>query len=340
MRKYLLTMFLSCITLLVHAQMSDTQVAQYIQQEMRAGTTQSQIAVSLMERGVKMEQIQRVREQYEKGGANGKSESKEKEPKAEDADRARKNNGSFRADANGKALYTQMVNPQSDEDMAKRQKVQITDSVTNTIRGKVVFGRDIFNKPALSFEPNMNIVTPAHYVIGAGDQVIVDVYGASQRTDALTVSPDGAITIAGYGPVQIAGLTVSAAEAKVKRLYGERYSSSQIRLTVGQTRTIMVNIMGEVVAPGTYTLSAFATVFHALYMAGGVNSIGTLRNVKVFRGGRQITTVDIYDYILNGKLTGNVRLADNDVIMVGPYDCIVDITGFVKRPMAEAPDGV
>ena len=334
MRKYLLTMFLSCITLLVHAQMSDTQVAQYIQQEMRAGTTQSQIAVSLMERGVKMEQIQRVREQYEKGGANGKSESKEKEPKAEDADRARKNNGSFRADANGKALYTQMVNPQSDEDMAKRQKVQITDSVTNTIRGKVVFGRDIFNKPALSFEPNMNIVTPAHYVIGAGDQVIVDVYGASQRTDALTVSPDGAITIAGYGPVQIAGLTVSAAEAKVKRLYGERYSSSQIRLTVGQTRTIMVNIMGEVVAPGTYTLSAFATVFHALYMAGGVNSIGTLRNVKVFRGGRQITTVDIYDYILNGKLTGNVRLADNDVIMVGPYDCIVDITGFVKRPMA------
>ena len=317
-------MFLSCITLLVHAQMSDTQVAQYIQQEMRAGTTQSQIAVSLMERGVKMEQIQRVREQYEKGGANGKSESKEKEPKAEDADRARKNNGSFRADANGKALYTQMVNPQSDEDMAKRQKVQITDSVTNTIRGKVVFGRDIFNKPALSFEPNMNIVTPAHYVIGAGDQVIVDVYGASQRTDALTVSPDGAITIAGYGPVQIAGLTVSAAEAKVKRLYGERYSSSQIRLTVGQTRTIMVNIMGEVVAPGTYTLSAL----------GGVNSIGTLRNVKVFRNGRQITTVDIYDYILNGKLTGNVRLADNDVIMVGPYDCIVDITGFVKRPMA------
>ena len=150
MRKYLLMLFLLCSTMLVRAQMSDTQVAQYIQQEMRAGTTQSQIAVSLMERGVKMEQIQRVREQYEK--ANGNSGQKEKEPKAEDADRARKNNGAYRADANGKALYTQMVNPQSDEDMAKRQKVQITDSVTNTIRGKVVFGRDIFNKPALSFE--------------------------------------------------------------------------------------------------------------------------------------------------------------------------------------------
>ena len=195
MRKYLLMLFLLCSTMLVRAQMSDTQVAQYIQQEMRAGTTQSQIAVSLMERGVKMEQIQRVREQYEK--ANGNSGQKEKEPKAEDADRARKNNGAYRADANGKALYTQMVNPPSDEDLAKRQKIQLSDSVINTIRGKVVFGRDIFNKPALSFEPNMNIVTPPHYVIGAGDQVIVDVYGASQRTDALTVSPDGAITIAG-----------------------------------------------------------------------------------------------------------------------------------------------
>ena len=327
MRKYLLMLFLLCSTMLVRAQMSDTQVAQYIQQEMRAGTTQSQIAVSLMERGVKMEQIQRVRAQYE-------NSSSENEPKAEDTERGRKNNGAYRADDNGKALYTQMVNPQSDEDLSKRQKVQIKDSLVNTIRGKVVFGRDIFNKPALSFEPNMNIVTPANYVIGAGDQVIVDVYGASQRTDALTVSPDGAITIAGYGPVQIAGLTVSEAQAKVKHLYGERYSSSEIRLTIGQTRTITINIMGEVVVPGTYTLSAFATVFHALYMAGGVNSLGTLRNVKVFRGGRQVASVDLYDYILNGKLTGNVRLADNDVIMVGPYDCIVDIQGFVKRPMA------
>ena len=107
-----------------------------------------------------------------------------------------------------------------------------------------------------------------------------------------------------------------------------------MKTSVSSTRSIHVNVMGEVAAPGTYTLSAFASVFHALYIAGGVNGVGTLRNIKVYRDGRQLTVVDVYDYILNGRLTGNIRLADNDVIVVGPYDCIVDIAGNVKRPMA------
>ena len=132
---------------------------------------------------------------------------------------------------------------------------------------------------------------------------------------------------------KVSGLTVAQANARLRSTLGSRYSSSKVRLTVGQTRTIMVNVMGEVKTPGTYTLSAFATVFHALYMAGGTNEIGTLRNIKVYRNNRLVTVVDIYDYILNGKLTGNVRLADNDVIVVGPYDCLVNITGKVKRPM-------
>lgn len=133
--------------------------------------------------------------------------------------------------------------------------------------------------------------------------------------------------------MQVSGLTVSQANAKLRSTLGSRYSSSQIKLTVGETRSIMVNVMGEVKAPGTYTLSAFATVFHALYMAGGTNDLGTLRNIKVYRNNRLVSVVDIYDYMLNGKLTGNVRLADNDVIVVGPYDCLVNITGKVKRPM-------
>ena len=168
----------------------------------------------------------------------------------------------------------------------------------------------------------MNIATPQNYRLGPGDAVFIDIYGASQRTIESTVSPDGTVTIEGFGPVQMSGMTVSQANAQLRSTLGARYSSSQIRLTVGQTRTIMVNVMGEVKAPGTYTLSAFATVFHALYMAGGINDLGTLRNIKVFRNNRLVSTVDIYDYILNGKLTGNVRLAENDVIVVGPYDCL------------------
>ena len=163
--------------------------------------------------------------------------------------------------------------------------------------------------------------------------MIIDVYGASQKSEQLTVSPDGDITIEGFGPVQVSGLTVAQANARLRSTLGSRYSSSRVRLTVGQTRTIMVNVMGEVKAPGTYTLSAFASVFHALYMAGGINDLGTLRNIKVYRNNKLVTTVDIYDYILNGKLTGNIRLADNDVIVVGAYDCLVNITGKVKRPM-------
>ena len=202
----------------------------------------------------------------------------------------------------------------------------------NQKRSKV-FGRDIFNNKDLSFEPNMNIATPQNYRLGPGDAVIIDIYGASQKTIESTVSPDGEVTIEGYGPVSVSGLTVAQANARLRNTVGSRYRSSRIKLTVGQTKTIMVNVMGEVKIPGTYTLSAFATVFHALYMAGGTNDLGTLRNIKVYRHNKLVTVVDIYDYILNGKLTGNVRLADNDVIVVGPYDCLVTIAGKVKRPM-------
>ena len=179
----------------------------------------------------------------------------------------------------------------------------------------------------------MNIATPQNYRLGPGDAVHIDIYGASQKSEQTTVSPDGDVIIEGFGPVQVSGLTVAEANARLRSTLGARYSSSRVRLTVGQTRTIMVNVMGEVKQPGTYTLSAFASVFHALYMAGGINDLGTLRNIKVYRQNKLVTVVDIYDYILNGKLTGNVRLADNDVVVVGAYDCLVNLTGKVKRPM-------
>ena len=280
-----------------------------------------------------------MRSQYEKMNGTSAVRSSGSTTDQLTADsRMRESNGAVRVDAEGNELYVQKVGSSSDEDLEgtatdTRQKVYIPDSV-NTINGKRVFGRDIFNNKALSFEPNMNIATPTSYIVGPGDKVFVDVYGGSQKSEQMEVGPDGSIVVTGYGPIHIAGLSVAAANAKIKQTLGKRYSSSKIRMTLGQTRTIMVNVMGEVMAPGTYTLSAFASVFHALYMAGGVNSLGTLRDIKVFRGGRQIASVDIYDYILNGKLSGNIRLAENDVIMVGPYQNIVDVAGNVKRPMA------
>lgn len=179
----------------------------------------------------------------------------------------------------------------------------------------------------------MNIATPQNYKLGPGDAVIIDIYGASQKTVETTVSPDGEIVVEGFGPIQVSGLSVAQANARIRSRLGARYQSSRIKISLGQTRTITVNVMGEVKTPGTYTLSAFASVFHALYMAGGTNDIGTLRNIKIYRNNRLVSVCDIYDYILNGKMTGNVRLADGDVIIVGPYDCLVNIRGKVKRPM-------
>ena len=179
----------------------------------------------------------------------------------------------------------------------------------------------------------MNIATPSDYLLGPGDAVFVDVWGASQKQFESTVSPEGFINIEGYGPVNVSGLTVAQANQRLRNTLGSRFGGSQVKLTVGQTKTITVNVMGEVKAPGTYTVSAFATVFHALYMAGGVNDIGTLRSIKVLRKGRLVSTVDIYDYILNGKLSGNIRLTSDDVIYVDTYDCLVNIAGKVKRPM-------
>ena len=336
-------MLLLLSTVLSHAQgMSDAQVLRYIQKEAKAGTSQSQIAIKLMQRGVDMKQLQRVRQQISSGQTGSSRSSAGTSTSGASVDgssRLRKNNGSVMVDAQGNPLYSPtsafaMGAAGEIEDIADRPNVYMPDSMSTMINGKHVFGRDIFNKRMLTFEPTMNIATPANYVVGPGDHVNIEIYGASQKSESLEVSPDGIITISGFGPIHIAGLTVANANAKIKEQLGQRYKSSNILVTVGQTRTIMVNVMGEVTAPGTYTLSAFSTVFHAIYMAGGVTGVGTLRNIKVYRSGRQLTVVDVYDYILNGKLAGNVRLEDNDVIVVGPYDCLVDITGQVKRPMA------
>ena len=309
------------------AQMSDQQVIQFIQAESKAGTSQAQIVTKLVQKGVSMEQIRRLQKQYasqiSKAGATGKVNAAVSEASS------RLRNKNEKSNKGGQITFQQEM---ADDEQMPSSAVQLMDE-TRVPDSLKVFGHDIFNNKLLSFEPNMNIATPQNYVLGPGDQVIVDVYGASQKSQQLEVSPDGVIVVEGYGPIQVSGLTVAAAQRKLRATLGSRYKSSSMNVSVGQTRTIMVNVMGEVKAPGTYTLSAFSTVFHALYMAGGINDLGTLRSIKVYRQGRLISTVDVYQYILNGRLAGNVRLQENDMIIVGPYEALVNIRGHIKRPM-------
>ena len=338
MKKFLLvSAFFMVSTFVSFAQMSDSQVKAFIQKETAAGTSQSQIVTKLMQKGVKIEQIRRLRQQYDKQiKSRGLQGAADAAVTAVD-NRMRSNGTGEKAQevTVGKEGGTQAQLQQE----ADIQYAEIQQNINQHVDGEVgqaklkVFGRDIFNTKLLSFEPNMNIATPQNYVLGPGDEVIVDIYGASQKSQQLTVSPDGDITVPGFGPINVSGMSVASAQSKIRSTLGSRYASSSLKISLGQTRSLMVNVMGEVKAPGTYTLSAFATVFHALYMAGGINDIGTLRNIKVYRGGKLITVVDVYEYILNGRLAGNVRLHENDVIVVGPYDCLVGIQGNVKRPM-------
>lgn len=338
MKKLLLFACLIClfsVELNAQSVMSDTQVMQFIQNEVRSGTSRSQIVIKLMQRGVNMDQIQRVRNQYEKQlqktdtGVNAQARTVDFND-----NNVSSNSTNYQEVVTGKVgTATQVEENASDVQQRVENDVMTASVASEETFGKKIFGHDIFNRRLLSFEPNMNLATPSRYVLGPGDVVVVEIYGASQKSMELAVSPEGEITVPGYGPIQVSGLSVESANAKIRSHLGSRYSSSNIKMSVNRSRTIMVHVMGEVKAPGTYRLSGYATVFHALYMAGGIADLGTLRNIKVSRGGRIISVVDVYEFILNGRLAGNVSLQDDDVIQVGTYDCIVGITGNVKRPM-------
>jgi polysialic acid transport protein kpsD len=340
--------------------MTDSQIMDYIVKENAKGTPRSQIVTQLMERGITVDRIQKIRRNFERqqkkevqgavniSGIDSKTAKRLRKSNGDVREEPIKSNKNFptknkqKVDESSFTPYQrQRYKEQQELDLDENLNFILPDSLEmyeNAMilldnNKKKVFGRDIFNNKKLSFESEMNIATPSDYLLGPGDAVFVDVWGASQKQFESTVSPEGFINIEGYGPVNVSGLTVAQANQRLRNTLGSRFGGSQVKLTVGQTKTITVNVMGEVKAPGTYTVSAFATVFHALYMAGGVNDIGTLRSIKVLRKGRLVSTVDIYDYILNGKLSGNIRLTSDDVIYVDTYDCLVNIAGKVKRPM-------
>lgn len=306
-KKIIATLLFAFAISLTATAMTDKEVMATTIQLYQQGMDEMTIAKTLIKQGASVEQLQRIKSQLEtemkEKGSNGVT-------KAQNAQtNGRTNNGE-----------SAILVRQERENMQPRE-------------GKLIFGQDIFRKEEMSFEPLMNVPTPANYTLGAGDEVIIDIYGASQEQFKESISPDGNITISGYGPIHLAGLNVSEATRRLRNTLGSRYQSSQLMLTIGQTRSIHVNVMGEVAMPGSYQLSAFATAFHALYMAGGVAETGTLRTIKIYRANKQVATIDLYDFLMNGNTGSDTRLEDGDVILVGTYDELVEIKGKIKRPM-------
>lgn len=361
MKKYLFLlgmMLLTCTSMTAQSSMTDNQIMDYVIEQNAKGVSRQQIVTQLMQRGVTIDQLRRIQKKYQKQIKNGalgaeditagsksvKNRMREAngEKREEQAKKDKQNASQFRVKDGKKSNQIQHHTYNEDDkdfvEMDEAIDFMMPDSLKYELEEKKtgkrkIFGHDVFNNKNLTFESSMNLATPQNYVLGPGDEVNVDIWGASQESITESVSPDGTITIEGIGVIKLGGLSVSQAKAKLKQVIGPRYQGSHIDLTLGQTRTITISVMGEVKVPGTYTLSAFATVYNALYMAGGPNEIGTLRNVKVYRKGKLLSNVDVYDFLLNGKLSGDVRLQDNDVITVSPYEALVNITGKVKRPM-------
>lgn len=302
--------------LMAQSSMTDQQVLEYVKQGMSEGKDQRQMATELARRGVTREQAERVKKLYEQ--EQGVSTSK--------MSGTEQNEARLREATQEESTTSVLENPQPDSrELAQENQV---------------FGRNIFNTRNLTFEPSVNLATPPNYRLGPGDEVIIDIWGTSQNTIRQQISPDGTINIEKIGPVSLSGMTVSEANEYLKRVLGKTYSgldapdgTLEIRLTLGNARTIQINVMGEVVQPGTYALSSFSTVFHALYRAGGVNEIGSLRNVQVTRNGKTVAKVDVYDFIMKGKTQDDIRLQEGDVIIVPAYEALVQISGNVKRPM-------
>lgn len=286
------------------AQMSDEQVVSMLKEARDQGKSQEEMIVLLSQRGVTREQLERIR-------ANYTENTREEVEASGTTDRAR-----------------------------TEVPVEATAPQRGTAAVDRVFGREVFNSELLTFEPNLNIATPNDYVLGPGDEVIIDIWGDSKQTLRQQIAPDGTITDPQMGPIVLNGLSVEEANARLSNAYSRIYSTmngasptTYMKMSLGEIRSIRVNIMGEVVVPGTYTLPSLASLFHALYSAGGVNNIGSLRDVKVNRGGKQIANVDVYEYLLHGRSDLDIRLEDGDVIIVSPYQNLVSIGGKVKRPL-------
>lgn len=301
--------------------MSDDQVVEYVKSATEAGKSQKQIMTELAAKGVTRAQAERIKKRYE-----------EQQMSEQGMGAIAKNRQRTRTEA-----PVEMVEGEMDLIVAEMNNP--TEQSTG-VAAQLVYGRNIFNSRNLTFAPSQNLPTPVNYQLAAGDEVIIDIWGNNQATYREIITPEGNINIPNLGPTYLNGLTVKEAEKYLKKVLNKIHSgiegenpTSEMKLSLGQIRTIQVNIMGEVAVPGTYNISSFSNIFHALYRAGGIGKLGSLRSIQLMRNGKKIADVDVYDFILKGKTMDAIRLQEGDVIIVPTYDILVDIQGNVKRPM-------
>lgn len=305
----------------VFSQMSDQSVMDYAKTQLALGKDKSTIMQELIAKGLTREQAERIRVSFMDGSAGeGMADA------------------TITAAVGGRSSSNSVDAGSITVGQALSPEVIVTDTVAN-VKNNDVFGHNVFTNKFLSFEPNQNMATPADYRLGPGDMLNINIFGESEDNINATISPEGSIILSQIGPIYLNGLTIEEANNRLRRIFAQKYAGfdnrqSDVNLTLGGVRSIMVNVMGEVDVPGTYRLSPFSTIFSALYNAGGVSDVGTIRDVKVMRNGKEIVSIDLYDYIFNGKTSDNIRLQEGDVIIVPIAERVVRADGAVKRPQA------
>ena len=353
MRRALVSFLLLLSGVVASAQMTEDKIIQYVQEQQAKGVPQEQIVFELNKKGVTVQQLQQMRQKYEKQQSTGVMGNTMPTQSSVSRTRTVQQGESFNMirPAEQTGMTSTVV---TDSKTLEKEKLQsmydesmflFVDSIYLLRQSllpvkKEIYGHDIFKSNNLTFEPSANLATPQNYRLGPGDEVLIDIWGASQNTIQQVISPDGNIMVEDIGPVYLNGKTIQEADAYIKKVFSQIYSgldgadaNSSIKLSLGQNRSVLVNVMGDVENPGTYQVSSFATVFNAIYMAGGVSDLGSLRNIKLYHENEEVATIDMYDYIRNGKVQDDIRLNDNDVVIVSPHTLLVDIEGRIRRPM-------
>lgn len=300
-------------------ELSDAQIRQFLQQVEASGLSEAQLEQVALSKGMSSEEVAKLRTRVND---------------------LKKSSPGTKAAANSTMTSSSGVRTQSqDTSLLQRPKDTRTEAekALEELKTKI-FGAALFKNANPQFQPNLEIATPKNYVIGTGDELMIEIYGNSEASYQLRVSPEGNINIPYIGVVSVGGATIEAATVRIKNKLAGTYSgissgNTQVSITLSNIRSIKVILSGEIVQPGTYTLPSVATVFNALYSSGGPTENGSLRDIRVMRNGKEVATLDVYDFLTKGSLKGNITLQDEDVIYVPPYLSRVELSGEVKRPM-------
>lgn len=303
-------------------ELSDDQVRSFLRQAEASGMSEAQFDQMSQARGMRPEEIKKLRDRAAKLKKDDKSQSSQSDPNKVQLKQDNDNGSDQKSKLDSAAV--------------KKDPETEAEKAFNELRSKI-FGADLFKNSKLTFEPNLNIATPKNYVIGPGDELMIDIYGDSEASYNLKVSTEGNINVEYIGIVQVAGLTIEAATSRIRLQMTKVYAglssgSTKLNIAIGNIRSIKVILTGEIVKPGTYTIPSLANVFNALYSSGGPTDKGSFRNIELIRGGKKIGTLDIYDFLMKGDMADNLRLQDQDIIRIPVYQSRIEIVGEVKRP--------